>query len=193
MLHVARWLVLALSTTASLGVAILWVRGHSVVDTLFLVRGHRVVSVVCSRGGVSARLALDFRDAAQLRSELRHTRVTPQRRSEPNLPRNPNAEGFVAGGFGFEWQRTQYANPPGASMSYRVIAPCWFLCTLTLTPGVLIGLSSLRQSRRRQREGRCAHCNYDLRATPGRCPECGREAVKCRPEDQIRSASAPGE
>jgi hypothetical protein len=34
-------------------------------------------------------------------------------------------------------------------------------------------LRALRQGRRRGKD-RCAGCGYDLRATPERCPECGR-------------------
>ncbi len=34
----------------------------------------------------------------------------------------------------------------------------------------------LVRSRRRRRAGHCRRCGYDLRASPGRCPECGSAA-----------------
>jgi hypothetical protein len=49
---------------------------------------------------------------------------------------------------------------------------CWLLM---LAFGVLPAVQVRRWWRRRRRfaDGCCPSCGYDLRATPGRCPECG--------------------
>jgi hypothetical protein len=49
------------------------------------------------------------------------------------------------------------------------------VCFLVLAFAILPGLAFARYRGRRLRValGLCAQCGYDLRATPGRCPECG--------------------
>ena len=37
-------------------------------------------------------------------------------------------------------------------------------------------LATYTRPARRRRAGRCVGCGYDLRATPGKCPECGTAA-----------------
>jgi hypothetical protein len=58
----------------------------------------------------------------------------------------------------------------------NVVLPWWFL---TAFLGLLVTLAGrdLRAGLRRQRRvaaGLCEQCGYDMRATPQRCPECGR-------------------
>ena len=67
---------------------------------------------------------------------------------------------------------------PGESTTKAIFLSHWLALVLT---GILPSLALWRLNRWRRRRkhcgaGMCKGCGYDLRATPGRCPECGMEA-----------------
>ena len=56
--------------------------------------------------------------------------------------------------------------------------PYWLPTALTLMPPFLwLGSAGVRRRRERRRLNLCERCGYDLRASPGRCPECGTVAA----------------
>ncbi len=55
--------------------------------------------------------------------------------------------------------------------AYLLISPPWILAAL-----LAVAVTAHRINRKASRvPGHCQRCGYDLRATPERCPECGRE------------------
>jgi hypothetical protein len=79
--------------------------------------------------------------------------------------------------------RTTYGgsirNPDGKyveiGMSSDVLAVSHWLLALLFLAAAAPGVARRVASRRRA--GACLRCGYDLRATPGRCPECGTPAA----------------
>jgi hypothetical protein len=63
------------------------------------------------------------------------------------------------------------------SAGSECIAPCWLLAaTSAVLPAAWL-VSTVRRrhrTRHRLRSRLCLKCGYDLRASPGPCPECGR-------------------
>ena len=79
------------------------------------------------------------------------------------------------------WKAVAAPASPGrkgwACPNYGTPAPYWLLVALAGALPAWRGGRWLLRRRRAGRPGHCAHCNYDLRATPERCPECGATAA----------------
>ena len=67
------------------------------------------------------------------------------------------------------------ATPDFARKGWTVGLPFWFLAILlAVAPAIKLRLAFAR--RKSRRAGLCPTCGYDLRASQGRCPECGRSS-----------------
>jgi hypothetical protein len=81
------------------------------------------------------------------------------------------------------WSRLGFRGVRGVdetgAWAWSVSGPCWAIVLATALLGlpVLRPMVAARRRRRRAARGACVNCGYDLRATPGRCPECGWGAV----------------
>jgi hypothetical protein len=93
---------------------------------------------------------------------------------------SPYPRGFL--GFHFvSYERWPTPDGDPIHPGYRVVLPHWSLILLFVAWPALRTLRWLRS--RSALEGRlvrslCPACGYDLRATPGRCPECGQAAER---------------
>ena len=94
----------------------------------------------------------------------------------PTTPFGNNMADDVPSTLGFGYEAHGWADPNVAT-TYTTNVPLWFVLALFLiAPGGVL-IEKVRRARAARRAGYCPVCGYDLRATPNRCPECGREVA----------------
>jgi hypothetical protein len=166
-----RWLFMLLSLGSLLlcvATVVLWVRSFGEGDAWNrdLTYGRAVYShngsfIVVDRWEPPPR---------QVIQQTRTNVVTPvpERSDEWHQPGIHSTERWLA------WDPSQ---PAAFSFRFqRTINVCYWLpavLTVVMPAMWLPGALKRRRSRRRQIQGRCPACGYDLRASPDRCPECG--------------------
>ena len=193
------------------GTAALWIRSHNASDYFICRRGDRGVSLI-SEDGVLRWTAARYRfadpeaawgmehfstgggDIAGWVRLIRHSEDPLYRTDRLFFP-DRFLHFDVSFGVG-TFSGLRYVVPDGQiKPDFRyvhAIVPHWFLVTVTALSPAAWATRRLR-SRRRFRQGRCQACGYDLRATPDRCPECGRVCAVSRPAQPALRAARPGE
>ena len=153
----------AVSLVLCVAVCVLWVRSYRFNELVIQSVGHHAFSAYSDRGELRLRRQ-PWGGTSAYRRFLKRD-ATPGNRLMP-----PYAKTRWPGGFWFESE-----SQPSRSHVVLVV-PHWAVATaLFVLPGSVV-VRRTRAFLRRSRK-RCPACGYDLRATPGRCPECWAAAA----------------
>jgi hypothetical protein len=107
-------------------------------------------------------------------------------RSEPH-PRYSIGPGFWGNNY-VDAQRASRWNPAYVNHERFIRIPWWAIFVTALLTSTPFLVPEVRRRRRRLR-GLCVRCGYDLRATPGGCPECGTVPKSKPVRDKIGAIS----
>jgi hypothetical protein len=165
----------ALSLLLCVAVCVLWVRSYCVSDQFRWVErkddGAFTTydrNILLGRGvviyGERMLASGDPTYAGRWERQLKATGMVPYVRSGPY-----NSFWNRRGTLGFIVERSY-------RRELRTAVPFWFIALCFALPALPAFRSITRKvrNRRRHREVTCLSCGYDLRASPERCPECGR-------------------
>jgi hypothetical protein len=183
-----RWvfrIVAALSLTLCAGTVVLWVRSYTTTATAIDVERQFLVQLLPSISSIpltcrrSHIIAADRQGVSYVVVNL-HVFGEPHgwKFSHNDYPGgDPERMKSDVGFLGFGYRTGNYVSFRGEDSWYEWTVPYWFL-VLALAVLPSLAISKALRKRHQRKSGHCPACGYDLRATPDRCPECGREDDK---------------
>jgi len=174
-------LLSGLSLLLLLSTAAIWVRSFWVGDELnwqnLPDRSHVDRETIwCSRGGVRFSVYHWSETDSQLWGDWCFIHLRDNAAFYPSVELLPNCSHYAALGFEAMPEAGLMATARVAHMVIRSFTvPLYFPCLLfaILPAHYLLRLRRRRRFARRLAQGCCIACGYDLRASSGRCPECG--------------------
>ncbi len=96
----------------------------------------------------------------------------PERSAAATMQHDTSGATSLRASLGFFWYRHDLKDPMEDRDTMGLAVPYWAIFALT-TAGGIFAIRRLWPKRSIDDRNRCMICGYDLRATPGRCPECG--------------------
>ena len=176
-------LLAALSLLLCVAVGVLWVRNH-----LLLGGSHYDAVVLTKLGPAGHWRAVAFTHRGRVHAEWWHStnwpplppddsRLSPWRVARVGSGTMDDIDPDTAT-LGFRFRHLTMSGR-GITNLREAVVPLW---SILLPSAVMPALWFRRRVRQRMRRRRhlCQTCGYDLRATPGRCPECGTSAPSAR-------------
>jgi hypothetical protein len=195
--HVFHFLSL-LTLLLLLAVTTLWVRGYGMLDMASRARTRRLegggasyssAQVISNQGRILIDVGwgtaapdstvvgtmLDDANTTGGQPRTLFQRIEQTKTSQPiRLEDISNASGWGP----VRWWRIAKHNPlAGLTRDGWFVQIHHWLLAVILAIAPALALWQFARRHRRMRVGLCANCGYDLRATPGRCPECGAEGA----------------
>ena len=166
-----RWLynfVCALSLFLAIATCVLWVRSYWVADAWGWARDKTTIQWGVARGRLRIDTTQLGEEGGTWPAEWTLTHSSYAAAIDPPTTRLPT----TLWNLGFA---TEHRVQPRNFDSRLIIIPLWLPALILFTLAWRLHRHArMLLERERLRAHHCPTCNYDLRATPDRCPECGR-------------------